>query len=219
MASVIEELWIYYNKTNGLLRILFAISFLIIALTLLGIVWLKFVDPARFAALLDTVIDQGPKFASLIVGVVSATLVTQTFRSVIVGLQRESKEYARKLSRSDSGSSITASVAGVVVTGRIGNSRLKNTIRELREEIATLRETPVSIDVSNPDKLFQVSRQRLLDEAIRIDSISRRNLILGILFSIIALAVLAWPLITAAFQSANADEKFNVVTWAAQYYW
>src|SRR5262249_10797061 len=46
---------------------------------------------------------------------------------------------------------------------------------------------------------FKISRQRLLDEAVRIDAISRRNLGIGILFSSIALAVLAWPLVSAAF--------------------
>lgn len=47
---------------------------------------------------------------------------------------------------------------------------------------------------------------------------SRRNLIIGILFSIIALLALAWPLIAAFFRQINDTQNFNVLAWAAQYY-
>ena len=57
---------------------------------------------------------------------------------------------------------------------------------------------PQPVDTSNPDALFKVSHQRLLDEAMRINAISVRNLVIGILFSSIALAVLAWPIVSAA---------------------
>jgi hypothetical protein len=69
-----------------------------------------------------------------------------------------------------------------------------------RRDAATSEEAqPQPVDTSNPEALFKISRQRLLDEAVRIDRISRRNLGIGILFSSIALAVLAWPLVSAVF--------------------
>lgn len=152
-------------------------------------------------------------------GVFVAVSVGLIFRNLIVGLQRESKEYARKISgRQTSGLTVSAEIGPLGISVSSRTNKLRSTIKELREQLAVIKEAPISVDTSNPDKLFQAARQRLLDEAVRIDSISRRNLIIGILFSVIALAVLAWPLIAAAFQTVDANQRFDVWIWAAQYY-
>jgi hypothetical protein len=74
-------------------------------------------------------------------------------------------------------------------------------------------------DTSDPEKLFQVSRKRLLDEAVRIDKISRRNLVIGILFSFIALATLVWPLVAQTVLGIEPVES-GVTPWfaLARYY-
>jgi hypothetical protein len=72
---------------------------------------------------------------------------------------------------------------------------------------------PAPIDVSNPNALFKVSRQRLLDEAVRIDAISRRNLGIGILFSSIALAVLAWPVVSTVFLPDSIPAPADLNSW------
>jgi hypothetical protein len=74
------------------------------------------------------------------------------------------------------------------------------------------------VDISEPNKIFQVSRQRLLDEAIRIDKISRRNLIIGIVFSFVALAMLASPLISGLLLTSPEPADSGVLPWIAHYY-
>lgn len=177
----------------------------------LAILWDRYIPLEK---LKEVVIQIAPFMAGLIVAVIA-----YGFWRTVSGLQNESKEYARKISRRDSTTSIEALGARLTVSSSGANSKLRRTISELQEELASLKSAPTPIDTSDPEKIFQVGRQRLLDEAVRIDSISRRNLIIGIMFSVIALAVLAWPLVTAAFaQRFDAGESFNVLTWAAQYY-
>lgn len=96
-------------------------------------------------------------------------------------------------------------------------------VRSAADEISkTLESLPrQSLDLSDPDKVFQAARQRLMDDSQRIDRISRRNLYFGIVFSAFALAALAWPLIA---QSLRADipeigtDAKDVFRWLAQTY-
>ena len=171
--------------TFAAISLLLSSGFLVIAIYLM-----REMGPARLHEAVDRILEDAPKFISILVGAAAVLLVSLTFRNVIVGLQRESKEYARKISHREGGTLISASIGGFTVTSRTDNSLLRRTIRELREELAALKDAPAPTDIANPNALFRVARQRLLDEAVRIDSISRRNLIIGILFSIIALAVL-----------------------------
>jgi hypothetical protein len=93
-------------------------------------------------------------------------------------------------------------------------------VRELAQEVRAklARAENALADTSEPDKLFQVARQRLLDEGIRIDSISRRNLVIGVIFSFIALGTLASPLISGLLQASPEPADSGVLPWLAHYY-
>jgi len=151
----------------AILALLFLGATLIIVITVL-----RSIAPLHLYELLDQFLKETPKYFSVVIGVAILAIVSTIFRNgnVIVGLQRESKDYARKISRRDG--SISASIGPLTVTGKTDNSRLRRTIKELREEIASLKDAPAPVDISAPEKLFQVARQRLLDEAVRIDSIT-----------------------------------------------
>ncbi|MBB4359127.1 TRAP-type C4-dicarboxylate transport system permease small subunit [Bradyrhizobium sp. CIR18] len=155
----------------------------------------------------------GPKLFAAVLPLVAAVVAFGTVMVTIFGLQRESRDYARKISRRQT---FPSTISDADEEGNADH--LRTTIRDLRVEVAAGKETPPDIDVSSPEKIFQVARQRLLDEAVRLDSISRRNLMIGILFSAIALGVLAWPLIAASFQQAIELKDFSVLAWASQYY-
>jgi uncharacterized membrane protein len=193
-------------------------AFIFISSTLGLITALGFLFATTPPEVRQRLIADAPKIALAFIGVAGALLVLGAFRGVIAGLQRESKDYARKISRREETSSISASIGPLTVTGRAGVGRLRSAVNQLRAELEAIKGTPIPLDTSTPEKIFQVSRQRLLDEAVRIDSISRRNLIIGILFSVIALGVLAWPLIAAAFQNVDPSQRLDVFAWAAQYY-
>jgi hypothetical protein len=114
------------------------------------------------------------------------------------GLQQESRTYAHNISRRDTASALRL---------KIGPFEFRSSSDPFSKADSSENKAPAAppevaepelLDTSNPDALFKVSRQRLLDEAVRIDAISRRNLGIGILFSSIALAVLAWPMVAAA---------------------
>ncbi|SRR5260370_16237429 len=151
----------------AILALLFLGATLIIVITVL-----RSIAPLHLYELLDQFLKETPKYFSVVIGVAILAIVSTIFRNVIVGLQRESKDYARKISRRDGATSISASIGPLTVTGKTDNSRLRRTIKELREEIASLKDAPAPVDISAPEKLFQVARQRLLDEAVRIDSIT-----------------------------------------------
>ncbi|SEM76792.1 hypothetical protein [Bradyrhizobium sp. OK095] len=154
----------------------------------------------------------GPKLIAAVIPLVAVVVTFAVFIITVFGLQRESRDYARKISRAQISLSTISSAAE-------GNAdSLQAAIQELEPDVAALKERSFNIDVSTPEKIFQVARQRLLDEAVRLDSISRRNLMIGILFSAIALGVLAWPLVAASFQPAIEAKEFNVLAWASQYY-
>jgi hypothetical protein len=71
--------------------------------------------------------------------------------------------------------------------------RLKQATEEITKQLEGKQHQ--EIDLSDPDKIFHASRLRLMEESIRIDRISRRNLYFGIVFSAFALGSLAWPLL------------------------
>jgi hypothetical protein len=75
-------------------------------------------------------------------------------------------------------------------------SLLRRTTAELERRLGEGTTKPQ--DFSSPDKIFAASRQRLIDESIRIDKISRRNLYFGIVFSGFALSILGSPLVVQA---------------------
>jgi hypothetical protein len=130
-------------------------------------------------------------------GAVVAAIVGVILVRFISGLQRDSHTYAQNISRRDTASDLRFKWGPIEIRSQ-GTSRPLGGDDD-ESSGAAPDEEPEPIDTSNPDALFKVSRQRLLDEAVRIDAISRRNLGIGILFSSIALAVLAWPLVSAAF--------------------
>jgi TRAP-type C4-dicarboxylate transport system permease small subunit len=155
----------------------------------------------------------GPKLFAAVLPLVAAVLAFGVVIVTIFGLQRESRDYARKISRRQA---LPSTISKADEEGSADD--LRTTIRELRVEVAAGKEIPPDIDFSSPERIFQVARQRLLDEAVRLDSISRRNLMIGILFSAIALGVLAWPLIAASFQQVVELKDFSILAWASQYY-
>jgi uncharacterized membrane protein len=179
---------------------------------------IRTVDPSIIPEPVDRFFDLAPKLLSALAGMVAILAAPVIFANVISGLQSESKEYARKISGRDDRLFIPKERIERTLEGTADSEHLHDMIEELRDQLTVLKDRPAGLDVSSPEKLFQAGRQRLLDEAVRIDSISRRNLIIGILFSIIALAVLAWPLIAAAFQQPVASQDFNIFVWASQYY-
>jgi len=141
-----------------------------------------------------------PILATIVGGFAVAAIAYILFR-FIIGLQQESRTYAQNISRRDN----------VDLSLRLGPLRLSSTRRSPRAVSRKggdksgdrspngLSDEPPPIDASNPNALFKLARQRLLDEAVRIDAISRRNLGIGILFSSIALGVLSWPLVAGVF--------------------
>jgi hypothetical protein len=181
------------------------------------LVFLREVDPEAFPESLNRLLSLAPRLFTTLAGVAVGIATVLVFGNVILGLQTESKDYARKISSREL-SPTAASIDFKSIGDKTANSRLRRMIDDLREQLAALKDAPAVFDISTPEKLFQASRQRLLDEAVRIDSISRRNLIIGILFSVIALAVLAWPLISATFQQPTGSQDFNIFVWASQYY-
>jgi hypothetical protein len=99
------------------------------------------------------------------------------------------------------------------------SKRVKSAADEISKTLELLPRQ--SVDLSDPDKVFQAARQRLMDDSQRIDRISRRNLYFGIVFSAFALGALAWPLIAQSL-SANIPEigtdPKDVFRWLAQTY-
>jgi len=101
----------------------------------------------------------------------------------------------------------------------------EQTTQQIQEKIESRIVGPV--DLSDPDKLFQASRQRLLYDSTRLDKISRRNLYFGIVFSAFALGFLAWPLVAQTLNfpivgviSIPKDNPTNneIFRWVAQSY-
>ncbi len=111
-------------------------------------------------------------------------------------------------------SRLQSSSADEVISRKLTEA-VKNIKNELQDEIKS------NLDISDPAKLFTAARQRLLNEAIRIDSISRRNLIFGILFSAFALGFLAWPLVAQTLfvnLQPSSSPDGDVFRWVAQSY-
>jgi hypothetical protein len=143
-------------------------------------------------------------------------VVGSWFYQLIKDVQKESKDYARKLDRSSDGLAQSAEVTKLLSTlDETTSIRIKEAVLSLREELDA--SNTAALDMADPDKLFQAARRRLLDEAIRIDSISRRNLTLGVAFSAIALGFLAWPLLAQTIFPTD-PRAISVVPWVAQYY-
>jgi hypothetical protein len=98
-------------------------------------------------------------------------------------------------------------------------------VKAATEEISkTLELASRPIDLSDPNKIFIASRDRLILDAQRIDRISRRNLYFGIVFSAFALAALAIPLVAQSlnlnltkFPEGSAD-KGELFLWFAKTY-
>lgn len=144
-------------------------------------------------------------------GGIGISIIVYLLLRFIFGLQQESRIYAKNISRRDTESSLRVKLwpidFRVSTVARSPKTSTKPYSKAPSEGTADPDESestlegaePQPIDTSTPDTLFKVSRQRLLDEAVRIDAISRRNLGIGILFSSVALAVLAWPLVSAVF--------------------
>ena len=144
-----------------------------------------------------------------VAGIVLAPFVLFMYLS---GLQQESRDYAHKISRRDSTSVLSVKI-GPFEWRSSGEPSSKGAPGEELPSAASQVSEPQPLDTSNPDALFKVSRQRLLDEAVRIDAISRRNLGIGILFSSIALAVLAWPLVSAVFLPSSDPPSAESTSW------
>jgi uncharacterized membrane protein len=134
----------------------------------------------------------GPDGLSLLVGGFALFVIGLVFVNTVRSLERSRRAYARHFNRAANEAEFPAAAS------EIGD--------DIRLELS---------DLSTPENLFVASRQRLLDEAIRLDALSKRNLILGVMFSMIALFVLAWPLIAAVIQETHQVE---VVAWVTQYY-
>jgi uncharacterized membrane protein len=124
----------------------------------------------------------------LISVLVSSVAVLIVLTTSIRGIRRESKEYVAALDKVRHPKAITSSSLG---------------------------EEPISD--TTPLEIFGDARERLLAEAVRLDAISRRNLRIGILFSVIALLVLSWPLISAGLGFIEF-QRSDLLSWAAQYY-
>jgi len=133
---------------------------------------------------------------------------------IVWDIRQEAKEYAGKMGPEPA----QISQIDQLVT-RLQDSTSQQ-VRELAQDVrAKLERAEVALtDTSDPDKLFQVARQRLLDEAIRIDKISRRNLVIGIVFSFIALGTLASPLISGLLQASQEPSDSGVMPWIAHFY-
>src|SRR5262249_47784078 len=143
---------------------------------------------------------------SAIVAGLTAIVVLFTLLRSVYGLQQESRTYAQNISRRDTASDIKVRIGPL----EFRSSRAETPSKTDENEVLPAPEAePQPIDTSNPNAIFKVSRQRLLDEAVRIDAISRRNLGIGILFSSIALAVLAWPLVAAVFFPEPTPAELN----------
>jgi hypothetical protein len=161
--------------------------------------------------------DSARTFASLLLlglEIVVAVSVTLALIKTIWDIGQEAREYAQKLGPEPE----QVSQIDNLVT-RLQESTSQQ-VRELAQEVRTkLERAEIALaDTSEPDKLFQVARQRLLDEAIRLDKISRRNLIIGIVFSFVALGTLASPLISGLLQTAPEPVDSGVMPWIAHYY-
>jgi hypothetical protein len=108
------------------------------------------------------------------------------------------------------------------------SQRLKETTDEIAKTLAG--NIQKSQDLSDPDKIFQAARNRLGQESLRIDKISRRNLYFGIVFSAFALAFLASPLVAQTLNlvsgpdsrsvanAANPETSAEVFRWLTQTY-
>jgi hypothetical protein len=144
----------------------------------------------------------------------SAGVVAFSVFKIVWDIRQEAKEYAQKMGTEPA----QVSQIDQLVT-RLQDSTSQQ-VRELAQEVrAKLERAEIALaDTSEPDKLFQVARQRLLDEAIRIDKISRRNLVIGIVFSFIALVTLASPLISGLLQASPEPVDSGVMPWIAHYY-
>jgi hypothetical protein len=132
---------------------------------------------------------------------------------IALDIRQEAQDYARNMGAE---SSLPVSQIDQLVA-RLQDS----TSQQVRELVRTKLERGggALADTSDPEKLFQVGRQRLLDEAVRIDKISRRNLVIGIAFSFIALGTLAWPLIAQGLLQAPSDAvNMDVMPWFTRNY-
>jgi hypothetical protein len=201
-----QETKLSATTVNGL-RV-FRSLVVLIALVVSGIatVFKIFEDPAQAKEALPVIAAIGGG----IVGIFVVYLVTR----FIIGLQQESRTYAHNISRRDGEENLRLKVGPI----EFRSSKIFTPLREIADNeepraAATKEAEPAPIDTSNPSALFKVSRQRLLDEAVRIDAISRRNLGIGILFSSIALAVLAWPLVATVFLPSSEPVSAELNSW------
>ncbi|WBU27885.1 hypothetical protein OOZ54_14580 [Rhodopseudomonas palustris] len=196
---------------------------------LLGIITLAIVKTldivpnlSDFLSAISAVLTQVKDNAGLALTAIGATIIATVFTGLVRGLQRESKEYARNISQRQEG--VLIELASASVGSKSGSVSKRSGIREeierLRLQVDAIRSAATrGQDISDPNNLFQVSRQRLLDEAVRIDSISRRNLIIGVTFSVIALGVLSWPLVDAALgPEASHSKNVAIIDWLTQSY-
>jgi hypothetical protein len=92
-------------------------------------------------------------------------------------------------------------------------------LRKSTEEITKKIEDNLqkTLDLSDPDKLFHATRQRLMSESTRITKISLRNLIWGGAFSVAALFVLAYPMFVQPTFTPSASRE-EILRWGLQSY-
>jgi hypothetical protein len=100
---------------------------------------------------------------------------------------------------------------------------IRERVNAATEEIAkSLEAAGRLVDLSDPNKIFSASRDRLILDSQRIDRISRRNLYFGIVFSAFALGALAWPLLAQSLNLTKLPEigtgTSEIFRWFAETY-
>ena len=94
---------------------------------------------------------------------------------------------------------------------------LRVAANELRAEME--KSLAAQSDLTNPENVMIASRRRLLNESLRIDKLSRRNLYFGIVFSGFALAFLAIPLVAQyIFPVDTVATSGDALQWVMQHY-
>lgn len=203
LAKWLAETWLFKMATAGFI---FALA---VALTGEGNRWFSNLDPEDRVSLV--------RAGGFVLAVLAGTGTAVAFFKLLTGLQSESRNYARNISgRADSELAAEVHFGPIRVGDRRQPQPEQPPVAEVTQQPAETSASLPALDISSPDKVFQIARQRLLDEAVRLDGISTRNLAFGIIFSGIALTVLAWPLVSQAFITDQTTP--DVFSWAARYY-
>jgi hypothetical protein len=153
---------------------------------------------------------------SFALGVFVAVVASLGLLKLVWDIRQEAREYAQKLGPEQVQEQVSQADELITQLKDSASQQVRGLAQEVRDELK--RAELALADISDPDKLFQVARQRLLDEAIRIDKISRRNLVIGVVFSFIALVTLASPLISGLLQASPEPVDSGVIPWITHYY-